>query len=143
MTVRRKKGSACTKCNTPMPPGAGRCMKCGAKVFVAEQVSPAEQLRQKRERILRKYNLTDVQKDILFAAGKGSKEIVVCGMDRQNEGEIKAGDQRFYGNDAVATVAAFVASRLIEPKGGASFRLTGDGERLIRVIDGEPTAVLG
>ncbi len=118
-------------------------MKCGAKIFVADEVAPAEELRIKRERILRKYNLTDTQKDILFAAGKGSKEIVVCGTDQQNEGEIKAGDQRFYGNDAVATVAVFVASRLIEPTGEDRFRLTADGVKLIRVFKGEPAAVRG
>lgn len=143
MSVRRKKSSGCAKCGTPMPAGAGRCMKCGAKNVVTDEVSPAEQLRQKRERILRKYNLTEVQKNILFAAGKSSKEIVVCGADRQNEGEVKAGDLRFYGNEAVAAVAVFVASRLIEPRGGDCFRVTPEGDKLIRVIDGEPTAVLG
>lgn len=143
MTVRRKTGSACGKCQTPMPTGARRCMKCGAQIFAAEQLSPAEALRAKRDRILRKYDLTDVQKEILTAAGKGSKEIAVCGTNQQDEGEIKAGDQRFYGNEAVATVAAFVAARLIEPNGEDCFRLTAEGERLIGVLNGEPAAVRG
>lgn len=143
MRERRKQGTACTKCSAALPPGARRCMKCGAKVFVAEAVSPAEQLRQKRDRILKKYNLSDVQRNILFAAGAGSREIVVCATDQRNEGEVKAGDQRFYGNDAVAAVAAFVAARLIEPKGEDCFRLTADGDKLIRVINGEPAAVRG
>ena len=54
------------------------------------------------------------------------------------EGEVKSGDQRFYGDEAVAAVAALAGPGLIARHGEDCFRLTPDGKELVRTIQGEP-----
>lgn len=121
-----------------MPQGSRRCLKCGAKIFVVQEVDPAEAARNERVRLLRRYNLTEVQKDILIASTGGSKEITVCGTDARAEGEVKSGDQRFYGDEAVAAVAALAGPGLIALHGEDCFRLTSEGTRLVKTIQAEP-----
>jgi len=115
-------------------------MKCGAMVFVVQELDPAEAARNERVRLLRKYKLTDTQKDILVASQGGSKQITVCGHDARAEGEVKSGDQRFYGDEAVAAVAALAGPGLIAAHGEDCFRLTPEGTRLVKAIQAEPEA---
>ena len=141
MIGRRKvKGPACNRCKARLPEGAQRCMKCGAKVFVVQAVDPAEAARNERERLLRKYNLSEMQKNILAAAVSGSREIIVCGNDSNAEGEVKSGAQRFYGDEAVAAVAALAGPGLIEPHGEDCFRLTNNGTDLVKTMQAESVA---
>ena len=135
---RKAKGAACNKCKARLPQGARRCMKCGAKIFVVQAVDPAEAERNARVRLLRKYDLSEMQKEILAAAMGGSKEITVCGNDSKAEGEVKSGDQRFYGDEAVAAVAALAGPGLIALHGEDCFRLTPDGTKLVKTIQAEP-----
>ena len=65
---KRAKGSACNRCKAGLPQGARRCLKCGAQVFVVQEVDPAEAARNERERLLRKYNLSETQTNVLSAA---------------------------------------------------------------------------
>ena len=134
---RKTKGSVCNKCNARLPHGARRCMKCGAKIFVVEEVDPAEAARQDRARLLRKYNLSKMQKNILAAAVEGSKQITVLGNDTQAEGEVKSGEQRFYGDEAVAAVAALAGPGLIAPHGEDCFRLTSEGTNVVKTMQAE------
>ena len=64
----KAKGSACKRCRARLPLGARRCMKCGAQVFVVQGVDLAEAARNERERLMRKYKLSEMQKRILSAA---------------------------------------------------------------------------
>lgn len=134
----KSNGSACNRCRARLPQGARRCLKCGAQVFVVQDVDSAEAARNERVRLLRKYNLSAMQKDILSAAAEGSKEITVCGTDSKAEGEVKSGDQRFYGDEAVAAVAALAGPGLIAPDGEDCFRLSPDGTKLVKTIQAEP-----
>jgi len=118
-------------------------MKCGAQVFVVQDVDPAEVARNERERLVRKYNLSEVHKNILSAAAGGSKEIAVCGNDSKAEGEVKSGDQRFYGDEAVAAVAGLAGTGLISPHGEDCFRLTSDGIKLVETIQAETAEAVG
>jgi hypothetical protein len=132
------KGSACKRCKAQLPQGSRRCLKCGAQVFVAQDVGPAEAARNARERLLRKYNLSEMQTNVLSAAADNSKEITVCGADSKAEGEVKSGNQRFYGDEAVAAVAALAGLGLIAPHSEDSFRLTPDGTKFLKMIHAEP-----
>jgi len=104
-------------------------MKCGAQVFVVQGVDLAEAARNERERLMRKYKLSEMQKRILSAAAT-AQMIFVCGNDAKAEGEVKSGDERFHGNEAVAAVAALAGPGLISPHGDDCFRLTQDGTKL-------------
>ncbi len=140
MVARRKaKGSVCKRCKARLPLGARRCMKCGAQVFNTQVVDPAEAARNERERLLRKCKLSEIQKRILSAAAK-AQEIFVCGTDDSAEGEVKSGDERFYGNEAVMAVAALAGPGLISPDGEDRFRLTHDGTKLAQTLQAEPAA---
>ncbi|MDH3628914.1 MAG: hypothetical protein OEV00_10170 [Acidobacteriota bacterium] len=72
------------------------------------------------------YDLDDVQKEILAAAARGNT-IYVYGGEGSIEGEVKAGDERFYGNEAVAAVAKLVEPGLLEKTDDDCFELTDDG----------------
>lgn len=134
---RKAKGSICNRCKARLPVGARRCMKCGGQVFAVESVGPAEAARNERERLLRKYKLSEIQKRILSAAAK-AQEIFVCGNDESAEGEVKSGDERFYGDEAVAALAALAGPGLVSPHGEDCFRLTDDGTKLARTLQVEP-----
>ena len=140
MAGRQKaKGSICKRCRARLPLGARRCMKCGAQVFAVERVGPAEAARNERERLLRKYKLSEIQKRILSAAAK-AQEIFVCGNDESAEGEVKSGDERFYGNEAVmalAALAGLAGPGLISPHGEDCYRLTDDGTKLALSLQAE------
>jgi len=123
-----------------MPRGARRCMKCGAKVFFEQDVDPAEAARNERLRVVRKHGLSEMQKGILSAASGDAQEITVCGHDEKAEGEVNSGGQRFYGNEAVAAVAALAGSGLISRHGDDCFRLTAEGRKLARTLEAEPRA---
>lgn len=132
--------STCKRCRARIPGNARRCMQCGAQVFVAQTVDPAEAARTERDRLLRKYKLSDVQTEILCAAAageQGNREIFVCGVDRQADGEVKSGGQRFGGNEAVAAVAGLAGPGLIVPDGEDCFRLTAAGTKLAATL-GQP-----
>jgi len=110
-------------------------MRCGALVSVKAKNDPKESARLDRERLLRKHNLSDMQKQILAAAVSGGDQIFVVGTNSGTEGEVKAGDQRFYGNEAVVAVATLVGPGLISPQGDDCFRLTSDGSRLAQTLE--------
>ena len=136
---RKEKGSACKRCKARLPRGAQRCMKCGAQVFLVQGVDSAEAVRNERERLLQKYKLNEMQKRILSAAAS-AQEIFVCGKDSTSEGEVKSGEERFHGNEAVAAVAALAGPGLILPHGEDCFRLTQDGAKLAQTLSAEPPA---
>jgi hypothetical protein len=112
-------------------------MQCGAQVYVVQKDDPAEAARAERDRLLRKYKLSEVQTSILCAVARsegGGRDIFVCGGDQLVVGEVKAGGQRFEGNDAVVAVAGLAGPGLIAPHGEDCFRLTADGERLAKTL---------
>jgi hypothetical protein len=138
MAVRRNVDQGrCKRCRGRLPQGARRCARCGAQAFVAQQLDPAESARSERKRLFRKYKLTEIQARILAAAFGGKDEIIVCGDRTPAEGEVKAGGERFYGDDAVVAVATLVGPGLVSPNGGDAFRLTADGTKLAEALAAE------
>ena len=85
---------------------------------------------------MRLYDLSEIQTEILLAAD--GREILVLGNQQREEGEVKAGDHRFEGNEAVAAVAGLAGLKLISPEGEDSFRLTAAGTKLAQTLDSRP-----
>lgn len=128
--------SRCKRCRAIISGTAKRCMKCGALLFVAPTFNEEESARLERERLVRKYKLNEIQKQILAAAigDDQTLDIFVLGCGGKLDGEVKSGVTRFQGNDAVAAVAALAAPGLISPYGADCFRLTADGAKLARTL---------
>jgi len=136
MAVGQSRAGRCKRCRAKIPGNARRCMQCGAQIFVAQTVDPADAVRMERERLLRKYKLNEIQMAILSAAAgaEDDQDIYVCGRGQQVDGEVKSGGKRFEGNEAVAAVAGLAGPGLISPHGEDCFRLTSDGTRLAKSL---------
>ena len=131
--VQSAQASRCTRCRVRLSAKAVRCMQCGTRVIREEEKDAAQEALEKRQKLVRRYALNDTQKEILAAAAADDGSIFVCGSDGNTEGEVKAGQQRFYGNDAVAAIAALVVPGLISPLGGDRFGVTDAGRELVAV----------
>ena len=138
----------CNRCHARVATNSVRCFACGARVTqsVAKHsnaidlpaggpgkkkastswlVEPATKAVVKKKNWF-EYDLNDLQKQILAAAAKGIV-IFVYGGDGKTEGEVKAGAERFYGNDAVEAVARLVEPGLLKKSEDDSYELTDDG----------------
>jgi hypothetical protein len=116
---------------------AVRCMQCGNRVVREERMDPAQAAAAKRDRLVRRYGLSEMQREILLAAADARADIFVCGSDGKTEGEVKAGVQRFYGDEAVVAIAALAAPGLIAPHGEDRFELTKSAQELIDALRGD------
>ena len=122
----------CPKCNRHLPPPLRRCFNCGARIYVekpvaAENAKPAVAESSPVER----GELSEIQREILLCSWRQNRgPIYICGTDHVTEGEVKSGEQRFYGNDAVVAIAGLLAPGLIVTVGDGCFTLTDDGARL-------------
>ena len=77
-----------------------------------------------------------MQQEILLAAWRRNRgPIYVCGKNGGAEGEVKSGDERFYGNEAVVAIAGLIAPGLIVGVGDDCFTLTDDGARLAVMLN--------
>ncbi len=117
-----------------MRAGALRCPGCGARIFVQQAtVEPVEAVRP--EPMETTFDLTELQKEIMLAAvesGPGNSPIYVCGRSGA-QGEIKAGERRIFGNDAVAAVVGLLAQGLVSrTEDEDCFKPTEVGARLVR-----------
>ena len=135
---KRVRPGACKRCLAPLARDARRCSSCGAQVFVTVRSDPQVTASKERERLLRKYALSEIQQQILTAAMAAGDEIFVVGKGKLEEGEVKSGDQRFYGDEAVMAVAALAGPGLISSQGEDCFRLTPDGTRVAKTLQTEP-----
>ena len=75
------------------------------------------------------YDLTEMQKRILSAARKGDP-IFVYRLPGPQEGEVKSGGERFFGNEAVTAVATLIAPGLVAAVEADCFELTALGQQL-------------
>jgi hypothetical protein len=74
-------------------------------------------------------DLTEIQRRILSAAQDGGT-IYVYRLPGPQEGEVKSGRERFFGDEAVAAVATMIAPGLLTATGEDRFELTSAGLRL-------------
>ena len=134
--ARTMASTSCKRCRATMAAKAVRCMQCGNRVVREERVDPAQAAAAKLDRLVRRYRLSDMQKEIILAASDAHADIFVCGSDGKTEGEVKAGLQRFYGDEAVVAIAGLAAPGLIAPHGEDRFELTKSGLELIAALRG-------
>jgi len=79
------------------------------------------------------YDLSEIQQRILTAAREGAS-IFVYRLPGPDEGEVKSGRERFFGDEAVAALATLVAPGLVAETGEDSFALTDAGQKLVESL---------
>jgi hypothetical protein len=82
-------------------------------------------------------DLSDLQKQILIATLGDQLDgdpIYVFADRGADEGEVKAGETRLYGDEAVVAVAGLVANGLVRPHGEDSYELTSEASILARSL---------
>ncbi len=79
-----------------------------------------------------KLDLSDLQNKILEAAsGSESRSIHVHPPKGSDEGEVKAGDLRLTGDEALIAVDQMWKAGLVEPRDDRSFVLTENGQKAV------------
>ncbi len=114
----------CETCAGRVVEGISRCPHCGNQVAAPEFDPRGEPTGRE---------LSALEKRILIAAVKapgGSYIIHVLPTSDRIEGEIKAGDERLCGIEAVEAVEALHRAGYVEREHDCSVRLTDDGQRL-------------
>ena len=120
--LRRSGLVACKGCQAPIRQGTPRCPQCGARVIVPPARLPS----------VAKLDLSDLQNKILEAAsGSESRSIHVLSPKGSDEGEVKAGDLRLTGDDALTAVDKMWRAGLVEPRDDTSFVLTENGQKAV------------
>jgi len=140
----------CPRCSVRVPRTVRRCAQCGARFHIEEpaptatapaaetppprrgptRVAPIVSTSNSLDRIS---GINELEREILRAAMDGRRKgegIYILGDAGRTEGEIKAGGQRIYGNEAVEAVADLVARGLIEQSGEELFELSDFGARM-------------
>jgi len=135
----------CPKCNRPSQPNSRRCLHCGGRIHVepaAAGSAEAPELRRKTDPgggigPEPKFDLSNSQTQILLGALGDEHDpspVFVYGEPGPAEGEVKAGECRLYGDDAVVAVAELVSFGLLVLAGKDRFDLTDQASRLARSL---------
>ena len=136
----------CPKCTRPSQPNSRRCLHCGGRIHgeAAAASSPeSPELRRKTDPggggfgPEPKFDLSDAQRQILLGALGDQYDpnpVFVYGEPGPAEGEVKAGECRLYGDDAVVAIAELVSFGLLVLAGKDRFDLTDQASRLARSL---------
>lgn len=128
----------CPRCSVRVAPGSPRCPVCGSKIAIGESAAPKlENSADSPTLPEAPPDLSELQKQILISTlGEQlhGEPIFVFGDRGPDEGEVKAGETRLYGDDAVVAVAGLVACGLIRPSGDDTYELTAQAALLARSL---------
>jgi len=140
----------CPRCSVRVPAGSTRCPVCGSRIVLGEAAAAkaraaAEAVAANRAAesndtpVLQEtqVDLSELQKQILIATlGEqlDGDPIYVFADRGPDEGEVKAGETRLYGDEAVVAVAGLVACGLVRPNGDDSYELTAQASILARSL---------
>jgi hypothetical protein len=108
-------------------------MQCGEKLNFAG--------RQPSSRASREHGkgLSDIEEQILRAAmASGTERICFIESQGGNEGEIKAGDTRIHGDDALAALNALLHRGLVVAEDDGVHVVTAYGRRAVETSDPNP-----
>jgi hypothetical protein len=139
----------CMRCRKRIRKDANRCPHCGAKLasFTPNAARPSmaaakvasggqglETLRKEAELRDQAGQLSFLERKILLAVHFSEQPVHVMRPHGSTEGEIKAGAERIFGNDAVLAIDGMLSRGWVEPFGDLAFQLTGDGRRVASLI---------
>ena len=129
---RKAADSTCPRCRQPVRASAPRCPGCGNRLFYKSAATPTkielpEQLATPEP--ASQYELSKIQRRILTAAHEGGS-IYVYRLPGPDEGEVKSGNERFFGDEAVTALATLIAPGLVAELGEDQFELTKAGQQL-------------
>lgn len=115
--------ATCARCGVRLRPNSVRCVQCGARAAGAPAPETTRSARTQgvghREA---------VEAELLVAAvTTGDGSLVVSPPHGQDQGEIKAGERRFYGTDAMSAVETLFRAGSIESTGPDRFGVTRPG----------------
>ncbi len=125
---RRRGTLVCETCGGRVSDGVVRCPLCGNQVACPDAPGVADSARR---------SLSEIEKRILIAAVKGPDGcyiIHVLPTSDRVEGEIKAGNQRLYGQKAIAAVEALQHSGYVERGQDQTLKLTDQGQKLAAAL---------
>ena len=139
--VKRKRsraaGTTCPRCRQPVRASAPRCPGCGNRLFIKSAATPIKIELPKQSEILEavpQYDLSEIQRRILTSAREGGA-IFIYRLPGPDEGEVKSGNERFFGDEAVTAVATLIAPGLVTELGEDRFELTRAGQQLADSLD--------
>ena len=132
---RRNEESRCPRCRLPVRASVPRCSGCGNRLFIKSAATPTELELPEQPPTPEppQYDLSEIQRRILAAAGRGGA-IFVYRLPGPVEGEVKSGKERFFGDQAVTAVATLIAPGLVAKSGEDSFELTSAGRQLAATL---------
>jgi hypothetical protein len=129
--------STCPRCRQLVRASAPRCPGCGNRLFFKSEATPIKiELPEQTvtSEPVPQYDLSEIQRRILTAAREGGS-IFVYRLPGPDEGEVKSGNERFFGDEAVTALATLVAPGLIAETGEDRFELTAAGQKLVESLD--------
>ena len=133
----RAAGTTCPRCRQPVRASAPRCPGCGNRLFIKSAATPIKIELPKQSEILEavpQYDLSEIQRRILTSAREGGS-IFIYRLPGPDEGEVKSGDERFFGDEAVTAVATLIGPGLVTELGEDRFELTRAGQQLADSLD--------
>jgi len=129
------KVSPCKSCRRRIGILVRRCPHCGTQNYFPRADGPTHAEPDPCNEIIAQ--LSELQKQILVASLDETVEdpaIHVLRMVGPDEGEIKAGSQRLFGNDAVEAVEALLSTGFVARCQESGFELTEEGRRVAAVL---------
>lgn len=125
----------CRQCHRPVLVQVPRCPQCGARRPATAAPSPSAPAPDTggdvRPDGFKRYMLDPLQRQILAAAATEGRSLPIYVMPgkRGGDGEVKAGAQRLFGDEALAAVIGLISLGLAVEVDEACFGLTTEGER--------------
>jgi len=133
------KHKRCRNCKALLPPAAFRCAACGARLLqkqgsaaaeagAAEAVDPEGSTASAASTP----KIGDLERRILnSAAADNTKRIVTLDASGVGTGEVKAGNDRYEGNDALEAIRVLLRSGYIAEWGDGTYAITPEGQTLV------------
>ncbi len=116
----RKAGPPCEQCGAANRHNARRCMQCGLRLAFADPGQTGSILSELEEQIL--IAATELDRDRIYSIPSVGDA----------KGELKAGNIRIYGEEALRALESLVGNGLVEPETEGSHVVTAYGKHALR-----------